>query len=206
MIVGVRSGAKSLPNVGALAAYERFGQRLITSDSVPLYPRSASPWRHSVATVNVGGLGAGMAAAAHILASGERGAGGHLLAVDKDLQAMEAARSLEESEARFDFEHGSFAQLPHQLRRRGIDAVDGILLDLGVSSPQLDDGARGFSFLQDGPLDMRMDTSGGMTAAQWLAEVVHGDLARVLREYGEERYAGRIAGAILRAREHSPLR
>ena len=133
------------------------------------------------------------------------GAGGHLLAVDKDLQAIEVARLIEESEARFDFEHGSFAQLPHQLRRRGITAVDGILLDLGVSSPQLDDGARGFSFLQDGPLDMRMDTSCGMTAAQWLATVKHGDLARVLREYGEERYAGRIASAILRAREQEPL-
>ena len=127
------------------------------------------------------------------------------MAVDKDLQAIEVARLIEESEARFDFEHGSFAQLPHQLRRRGITAVDGILLDLGVSSPQLDDGARGFSFLQDGPLDMRMDTSCGMTAAQWLATVKHGDLARVLREYGEERYAGRIASAILRAREQEPL-
>ena len=72
-------------------------------------------------------------------------------------------------EPRFEFYHGSFAQLPHQLRRMGIDAVDGILLDLGVSSPQLDDGERGFSFLQDGPLDMRMDTSSGETAAQWLS-------------------------------------
>jgi 16S rRNA (cytosine1402-N4)-methyltransferase len=133
------------------------------------------------------------------------GARGHLLAVDKDLQAMEVARSIEESDSRFEFEHGSFAQLPHQLRRKGIDAVDGILLDLGVSSPQLDDGARGFSFMQDGPLDMRMDTSSGITAAQWLATVKHGDLARVLREYGEERYAGRIASAILRAREEAPL-
>ncbi|MCZ6830399.1 MAG: 16S rRNA (cytosine(1402)-N(4))-methyltransferase RsmH [Gammaproteobacteria bacterium] len=133
------------------------------------------------------------------------GAGGHLLAVDKDLQAIEVARLIQENETRFDFEHGSFAQLPHQLRRRGIEAVDGILLDLGVSSPQLDEGARGFSFLQDGPLDMRMDTSSGMTAAQWLATVKHGDLARVLREDGEERYAGRIASAILRAREKEPL-
>jgi 16S rRNA (cytosine1402-N4)-methyltransferase len=133
------------------------------------------------------------------------GAGGHLLAVDKDLQAMAVARSIEESDPRFEFEHGSFAQLPHQLRRKGIDAVDGILLDLGVSSPQLDDGARGFSFLQDGPLDMRMDTSSGITAAQWLTTVKHGELARVLREYGEERYAGRIASAILRAREQGPL-
>ena len=118
------------------------------------------------------------------------GVGGHLLAVDKDLQAEEVARSIEKSEPRFEFEQGSFALLPHQLRRKGIDAIDGLLLDLGVSSPPLDDGSRGFSFSQDGPLDMRMDTTTGATAAQWLATVKHGDLARVLREYGEERYAG----------------
>jgi 16S rRNA (cytosine1402-N4)-methyltransferase len=133
------------------------------------------------------------------------GAKGRLLALDKDLQAIATAREFKEGEGRFDFEHCSFAQLPHQLHRLGIDAVDGILLDLGVSSPQLDEPGRGFSFLQDGPLDMRMDNSTGMTAAQWLETVSHGELARVLREYGEERYAGRIAGAILRAREEAPL-
>jgi 16S rRNA (cytosine1402-N4)-methyltransferase len=87
----------------------------------------------------------------------------------------------------------------------GIGAVDGILLDLGVSSPQLDEGGRGFSFMHDGPLDMRMDTSTGMTAAEWLAHASHGEIARVLREYGEERHAGRIASAILRAREEAPV-
>jgi 16S rRNA (cytosine1402-N4)-methyltransferase len=133
------------------------------------------------------------------------GAGGHLLAIDKDLQAAAAAQELKESDTRFDFEHGSFTQLPHQLHRMGICAVDGILLDLGVSSPQLDEGDRGFSFMQDGPLDMRMDTTTGMTAAQWLAQASHGDIARVLREYGEERHAGRISSAILRAREEAPL-
>mgnify|MGYP001597052951 CR=1 FL=1 len=133
------------------------------------------------------------------------GAGGSLLAIDKDLQAIAAAKDLKESDGRFDFEHGSFAQLPHQLHRKGIGAVDGILLDLGVSSPQLDDGERGFSFMQDGPLDMRMDTTSGLTAAQWLAGASHGDIARVLREYGEERHAGRIASAILRARDDAPL-
>jgi 16S rRNA (cytosine1402-N4)-methyltransferase len=133
------------------------------------------------------------------------GVEGRLLAVDKDLQAIEVAKQFKESEDRFDFEHGSFAQLPHQLRRMGIGAVDGILLDLGVSSPQLDEGERGFSFMQDGPLDMRMDTTTGITAAQWLATASHGDIARVLREYGEERHAGRIASAILRARDEAPL-
>jgi 16S rRNA (cytosine1402-N4)-methyltransferase len=133
------------------------------------------------------------------------GAQGRLVAVDKDLQAIEQARQFKEGDTRFDFEHGSFARLPHQLRGMGIDAVDGILLDLGVSSPQLDDGQRGFSFSNDGPLDMRMDTSSGMTAAQWLAQASHGEIARVLREYGEERYAGRIANGILRALAQGPL-
>jgi 16S rRNA (cytosine1402-N4)-methyltransferase len=133
------------------------------------------------------------------------GAGGRLLAIDKDLQACAAALELKESDGRFDFEHGSFAQLPHQLHRLGIDAVDGILLDLGVSSPQLDDGERGFSFSHDGPLDMRMDTTRGQTAAQWLAIARHGEIASVLREYGEERHASRIANAILRARDETPI-
>jgi len=133
------------------------------------------------------------------------GVEGRLLGVDKDLQAIAAAKELKESEPRFDFFHGSFARLPHQLRRLGIGAVDGILLDLGVSSPQLDEGGRGFSFMHDGPLDMRMDTSTGMTAAEWLAHASHGEIARVLREYGEERHAGRIASAILRAREEAPV-
>ena len=130
---------------------------------------------------------------------------GRLLAIDKDPQAMAVAEQLKESDGRFDCEHGSFAQLPHQLRRKGIDAVDGVLLDLGVSSPQLDDGARGFSFNHDGPLDMRMDTSGGITAAQWLSKADHAEIASVLREYGEERHAGRIANAILDARAEAPL-
>ena len=135
----------------------------------------------------------------------ELGDEGRLLAVDKDPDAIAVAQQLKVGDDRFDFEHGSFARLPHQLRRWGIGAVDGILLDLGVSSPQLDEAERGFSFSQDGPLDMRMDKSSGMTAAEWLAQVGHGDLARVLREFGEERHAGRIASAILRARDEAPL-
>lgn len=135
----------------------------------------------------------------------ELGSGGRLLAVDKDPQAAAVAQQLKEGDERFDFVHDSFARLPHQLRRMGIGAVDGILLDLGVSSPQLDEGNRGFSFTHDGPLDMRMDTTRGQTAAEWLATASHGDIARVLREYGEERHAGRIASALLRAREVSPI-
>ena len=130
---------------------------------------------------------------------------GHVLAVDKDQTAQMAAQQLIEGEPRFEFFHGSFDQLPHQLRGMGIDAVDGILLDLGVSSPQLDDGERGFSFMQDGPLDMRMDTSCGETAAQWLSHAQLQDITAVLKEYGEERFARRIASAIIAARETSPI-
>jgi 16S rRNA (cytosine1402-N4)-methyltransferase len=130
---------------------------------------------------------------------------GRVLAVDKDPAAQVVAQELAGSEPRFEFFHGSFAQLPHQLRRMGIDAVDGILLDLGVSSPQLDDGARGFSFMQDGPLDMRMDTTRGETAAQWLSSADLRDIAGVLKEYGEERFSRRIAAAIIAAREVTPI-
>jgi 16S rRNA (cytosine1402-N4)-methyltransferase len=130
---------------------------------------------------------------------------GRVLGVDKDQEAQAAAHELAESESRFQFFHGSFAELPQQLRGMGVDAVDGILLDLGVSSPQLDDGDRGFSFMRDGPLDMRMDTSCGETAAQWLSRADLQDIAGVLKEYGEERFARRIASAIVAARAVSPI-
>lgn len=133
------------------------------------------------------------------------GARGRVLGIDKDPVAVEVAREFAMSEGRFEFFHGSFALLPHQLRGMGIDAVDGILLDLGVSSPQLDDGERGFSFNHDGPLDMRMDTTRGETAAQWLAYAEAEDIATVLKEYGEERFSRRIAGAIVEAREEAPI-
>ncbi len=132
-------------------------------------------------------------------------AGGRVLGVDKDLAAQAAALELVATEPRFEFFHGSFAELPEQLRRMGIDAVDGILLDLGVSSPQLDDGERGFSFLQDGPLDMRMDTTRGETAAQWLSHAGVDEIALVLKEYGEERFSRRIAAAIVAARTEQAI-
>ena len=130
---------------------------------------------------------------------------GRLLGVDKDPLACRAAARLAQSDDRFQFYHGSFAQLPDQLRRMGIDAVDGILLDLGVSSPQLDEAQRGFSFQQDGPLDMRMDTTRGVTAAEWLSGAGEREIADVLREYGEERFARRIAAAIVAARGEEPI-
>jgi 16S rRNA (cytosine1402-N4)-methyltransferase len=130
---------------------------------------------------------------------------GRLLACDKDEDAERAAAELAADDARFSFARGSFADLPAMLDERGLDAVDGILLDLGVSSPQLDEAERGFSFQQDGPLDMRMDRSRGESAAQWLAVADEADIAAVLRDYGEERYAKRIAAAIVRARTEQPL-
>ncbi|OGS99661.1 MAG: 16S rRNA (cytosine(1402)-N(4))-methyltransferase, partial [Gallionellales bacterium RIFCSPLOWO2_02_60_31] len=102
--------------------------------------------------------------------------------------------------------HRGFAQLAEVLRELGVAKVDGILLDLGVSSPQLDDADRGFSFRFDAPLDMRMDTSSGMTAAQWLAEVDESLLAEVIRDYGEERFAKQIARAVVAARAVEPIR
>ena len=130
---------------------------------------------------------------------------GHLLGVDKDPVACECAAQLSSADSRFSFYHGSFADLPLQLQLMDIDAFDGILLDLGVSSPQLDEADRGFSFMSDGPLDMRMDISSGETAAQWLSYADTTAIAEVLKEYGEERFAKRIAAAIVKAREVEPL-
>jgi len=132
-------------------------------------------------------------------------ADGRVLGVDKDPAAETAALELAANESRFQFFHGSFAELPGELRRMGVEAVDGILLDLGVSSPQLDDKERGFSFLQDGPLDMRMDTTRGETAAQWLSHAGVDEIALVLKEYGEERFSRRIAAAIVAARTEQPI-
>lgn len=130
---------------------------------------------------------------------------GRLLAVDKDPQAIALAEEWAVADPRLDVVHGSFAELPAQLAQRGVPGVDGILLDLGVSSPQLDQGERGFSFQHDGPLDMRMDTSTGRTAAEWLASAPEAEIARVLFELGEERFSRRIAAAIVRERAQAPI-
>jgi 16S rRNA (cytosine1402-N4)-methyltransferase len=134
---------------------------------------------------------------------GERG---QVLAIDKDPEAVEAARDLETRDRRFTIEHGSFTMLESLAKRRGIAGeVKGILFDLGVSSPQLEAPARGFSFLRDGPLDMRMDPDSGKSAAKWLAMVRQEKLAEVLQRFGEERFAKRIARAIVEARRHTPI-
>lgn len=123
---------------------------------------------------------------------------GRLLGFDKDPEAISVAEALEQADGRFAIHHGSFAELSVAAEQRGWSGrVKGVLLDLGVSSPQLDDPLRGFSFMSDGPLDMRMDTTRGESAAEWLAGVSEVELARVLHEYGEERYSRRIAKAIV---------
>ena len=122
-------------------------------------------------------------------------------AFDKDPQALEVAAQLEQEDSRFRIIHASFADIQAELARIGITEVDGIMADLGVSSPQLDQAERGFSIMQDGPLDMRMDNSQGPTAAQWLLEIEEEKLANIIYQYGEERYSRRIAKAIKQAGE-----
>jgi 16S rRNA (cytosine1402-N4)-methyltransferase len=131
------------------------------------------------------------------------GAGGRLIALDKDPAAVEAGKTI--SDPRFVMVHSGFARLTGVLRGLGVEKVDGVLLDLGMSSPQLDDEERGFSFRFDAPLDMRMDTSAGQTAAEWLASVDEGLLAEVIRDYGEERFAKQIARALVAARQKQPV-
>ncbi|HMX13118.1 MAG TPA: 16S rRNA (cytosine(1402)-N(4))-methyltransferase RsmH [Thauera aminoaromatica] len=123
---------------------------------------------------------------------------GRLIAFDRDPLAIAAGQGV--GDARLTLVHSAFSALDDELARLGVQAVDGVLLDLGVSSPQLDDAARGMSFRFDAPLDMRMDTSRGQTVAEWLAEASVGQITEVIREYGEERFAHAIAKAIATAR------
>ncbi|MDD2722121.1 MAG: 16S rRNA (cytosine(1402)-N(4))-methyltransferase RsmH [Gallionella sp.] len=131
------------------------------------------------------------------------GESGRLIALDKDPAAI--ASGSQWVDGRFCLVHSGFANLEAVLDGLGIARVDGVLLDLGVSSPQLDEGERGFSFRFDAPLDMRMDTTRGLTAAQWLATADEGLLTEVIREYGEERFAKQVARAIVTARAVEPI-
>ena len=131
---------------------------------------------------------------------------GSLLAIDKDPAAVAAASREFGKDSRFEIEQGSFASLENTITKRGMATkVNGILLDLGVSSPQLDDPARGFSFRADGPLDMRMDPSAGQSAADWISTAPARDIDHVLKVYGEERFARRIAQAIVTERAAVPI-
>lgn len=126
---------------------------------------------------------------------------GRLIAFDKDPRAIETAQRIED--ARFSIVHDSFASMQGALAARSIEKVSGVLLDLGVSSPQVDDPERGFSFRADGPLDMRMDPTRGESAAEWLARASLQELTEVIRDYGEERFAFQIAKALVARRAES---
>ena len=131
---------------------------------------------------------------------------GKLLAFDKDPQAITTANEVAANDDRLYVKQGSFTQLKQTVEELGWQGkVDGVFLDLGVSSPQLDDAERGFSFRFDGPLDMRMDPNNGQSAAQWLASAEERDIMMVLFDYGEEKFARRIASAIVTAREEQPI-
>ena len=131
---------------------------------------------------------------------------GKLLAMDKDPEAVQSAEIQFGGDSRFAIEQGSFTMLGSMLARQDLQGkVNGLLLDLGVSSPQLDDASRGFSFSEEGPLDMRMDPSQGVSAAQWLNEADENEISRVLKTLGEERFSRRIARAIVAQRATQPL-
>ena len=131
---------------------------------------------------------------------------GRLIAFDKDPEAIRVGDQLAAEDGRFVVVQRSFAEMAEELRARGLAGqVQGVLLDLGVSSPQLDDPTRGFSFLNDGPLDMRMNPSAGQSAADWINSASEADIATVLKEYGEERFAKRMARAVVTRRAEQPF-
>ncbi|WP_144212206.1 16S rRNA (cytosine(1402)-N(4))-methyltransferase RsmH [Shewanella donghaensis] len=139
----------------------------------------------------------------HVLS--QLGENGRLIAIDRDPQAIEAAKQFAD-DPRFQIVHGGFGQLAEYVTDLGLEGkIDGVLLDLGVSSPQLDDAERGFSFLRDGPLDMRMDNSQGQTAAQWIARAEIEDMAWVFKTYGEEKNSRHIARCIAADRDEKPF-
>ena len=130
---------------------------------------------------------------------------GRLYAFDKDVQAVAVAEQLAAEDRRFSIVHHSFATMEAALASRSVTQVDGVLMDLGLSSPQVDQAERGFSFRADGPLDMRMDTTRGIPAAEWLATETQDNLEKVIRNYGEERFAFQIAKAIVARRAVEPI-
>lgn len=131
---------------------------------------------------------------------------GRLIAIDRDPAAVQVARERLARDRRFTIQQGNFAMLEHFAEAEAVSGrVNGVLFDLGVSSPQLDDPERGFSFLRDGPLDMRMDPRCGESAADWVARAREAEIADVLKTYGEERFAKRIARAIVHARQTTPI-
>ncbi|MET4025337.1 16S rRNA (cytosine1402-N4)-methyltransferase [Marinobacter sp. MBR-99] len=136
---------------------------------------------------------------------GQLDAQGSLLAIDKDPEAIQVAKELAAEDGRFSWYHGSFSELGQALDSQQWPTVQGVLMDLGVSSPQLDDAARGFSFMRNGPLDMRMNPQQGQSAAQWLATADERDIADVIWRYGEERFSRRIARLVVARRQEEAI-
>lgn len=170
-----------------------------------------APFRHTTVLLNEAVDGV-LARPDGVYVDGTFGRGGHsrallarlapegrLIAIDRDPEAIAAAAAI--ADPRFSIVHSGFADMVEQLSALGVHQVDGVLLDLGVSSPQIDNPARGFSFRFDGPLDMRMDTTRGESAADFLASADEREIARVIRDYGEERFAAQIAKAVVARRE-----
>jgi len=133
----------------------------------------------------------------------QMGKGGRLIALDRDPEAVTAGRAIHDP--RFAMVYSAFSEVSTVLQGKGVTGVDGLLLDLGVSSPQIDEGHRGFSFRHDGPLDMRMDPGRGLSAAEWLATASEADIRGVIKNHGEERFAKQIAAAIVAARTRGPV-
>ena len=174
-------------------------------------PARTTPWRHT-SVLLAEAVQALTTTQDGVYVDGTFGRGGHaravlaqlsphgrLIAFDKDPEAIASAQDLA-GDARFSICHASFAEMAPELAGLGITQVDGVLLDLGVSSPQIDNPARGFSFRFDAPLDMRMDTTRGLTAADFLAQADERQIAQVIREHGEERFAVQIAKALVARR------
>ena len=130
---------------------------------------------------------------------------GRLIALDRDPAAIAAGQALGDSDARFVLKHARFSEIGERLDELAVGPVDGVLLDIGVSSPQLDEAGRGFSFRFDAPLDMRMDTSRGETVAEWLGHASQLEIERVIKDYGEERFAHAIAKAVVAARSECSI-
>lgn len=179
-------------------------------------PNSSAPFAHNTVLLNEAINALHPLKDNGIYVDGTFGRGGHsrlllsqlapnarLIAFDKDLQAIANANQI--TDPRFSIVHNSFATMRAELNARGIHQVDGVLLDLGISSPQVDDATRGFSFRADGPLDMRMDTTRGISAATWLATETEKNIAEVIKHYGEERFAVQIAKAITARRQIAPI-
>ena len=133
------------------------------------------------------------------------GSNGQLIVFDKDPEAIVVARQMADQDQRIRVVHAGFASMSEALNEMGVIKVDGVLLDLGISSPQIDQGERGFSFRFNAPLDMRMDTSRGQTAQQWLSEADETEIREVIKNYGEERFNRQIAAAIVARRSETPI-